>query len=107
MTYAIDNLKFSCHTFNIVAEKEGGKAMKVLVHLNHGFDKSYLLSFDKEMTADRLKKISEYPGPDRAIQVFMMYSSKQIEVASTDRQKAEGLASFTISQKGYSIERLA
>ena len=81
--------------------------MKVLVHLNHGFAKSYLLSFNKEMTTDRLKRISEDPDPDHAIQVFMMYSSKQIEVNAKDRQKAESLASFTISQKGYSIERLA
>ena len=81
--------------------------MKVLVHLNHGFNKSYLLSFDKEMKADRLKKISQGPDPDCAIQAFMMCSSKQIEVNSKDRQKAESLASFTVSQSGYSIERLA
>ena len=81
--------------------------MKVLVHLNHGFAKSYLLSFNEEMTADRLKRISESPDPDHAIQVFMMYSSMHIEVDSKDRRKAESLAGFTISQRGYSIERLA
>ena len=81
--------------------------MKVLVHLNHGLDKSYLLSFNKGMKADRLKEISQYPDSDHAIQAYMMHSSRRIEVHAKDRQKAEGLASFTISQSGYSIERLA
>ena len=80
--------------------------MKVLVHMNHGSDKSYLLSFDREMTAKGLKVILEDTDPDHAIERLMLYSAGRVEVKPKDRHKAEGLANFTISQHGCTLERL-
>ena len=81
--------------------------MKVLVHLNHGINKSYLLCFERNMTAQSIKEILGCTDPDHAIKRLLMYSSKRMEVSPKDRQKAEKLAHFTISQRGYTFEQLA
>ena len=81
--------------------------MRVLVHLNHGVDKSYLLAFKPNMTAGRLKNIIGRPDQDRAIQALLAQSAGQVEVIKEEKHKAESLADFTISQYGYTSERLA
>lgn len=88
-------------------KKRGVWDMKVLVHLNHGVDKSYLLAFKPNMTAGRLKAMIGSPDQDRAIQVLLARSSGHVEVLKKEKKKAESLADFTISQHGYTSERLA
>ena len=59
------------------------------------------------MTIKGLKLILNDADPDETIQKLMVYSTKRVEISPKDRQKAEALAHFTISQHGYTAERLA
>ena len=79
--------------------------MKVLVHLNHSRNKSYLLSFPKKT---KVRKILEGDCHDLAIQKLLAHSNKRIEIPKKHKQRAQALAHFTISHRGgYIAERLA
>ena len=84
--------------------------MRVLVHLNHGVDRSYMLNFGESVTK---KDVAEILGSDEddVAEALLGYaatkSAFKIEVPVQDRKKAEFEADFTVSQHGYSTERLA
>ena len=80
--------------------------MKVLIHLNHGLDKSYLLGFEN-LKAQEVRTILESSSEDLAIQRLMAKASQRVEIAPKEKQRAQNLADFTLSQHGYTIERLA
>ncbi len=80
--------------------------MTVLVHLNHGIERSYLLAFEKSMSKDEVRGILN-GDESGAAQALLMKSIKQVEIPSKDRQKAEAAADFVVSQYGYTSERLA
>ncbi len=84
--------------------------MRVLVHLNHGVDRSYMLNFGKDVTKKDVAKLLR-SGEDYGAEALLSYatakSAFQIEVPIQDRKKAEFEADLTVSQHGYSIERLA
>jgi hypothetical protein len=86
---------------------KGVGPVKVLVHLNHGHDKSYLLTFDRETTPKMLKEILESDDSDQTIRDLIAYSAKQVEIKPKDRRKAESVAHFIVNQRGYGAERLA
>ena len=82
--------------------------MKILVHLNHGADKSYLLGFAGRITTrQEVKAILKDRNEDRAITTLFAHSARRVPVSPKDRQKAEGIADFVVSQHGYTAERLA
>ena len=79
--------------------------MKVLVHLNHSRNKSYLLSFPKKT---KVRKILEGDCHDLAIKKLLAHSSRRVHIPEKHKQKVQNLAHFTISQcGGYIAERLA
>lgn len=81
--------------------------MKILVHLNHGSDKSYLLTFENPMNLEKLRLILEDKDHDRMIRWLMMASSKSVEVKPKDRKKLEAQSDITIRQDVYLIQKLA
>jgi len=94
------------HFDHCFKKEREGETMKVLVHLNHGLDKSYLLGFE-HLGAKEVRAILENSNEDLAIQKLMACSTKQDEIAPNKKQQAQNLADFTLSQHGYTIERLA
>ncbi len=84
--------------------------MKVLVHLNHGTNRSYWLDFGKTVTkkdvADLLKEDRE-----QAVQMLLCLATlrhvPRMEIRPTDKIKFEMAADYTVSQLGYISERLA
>ena len=84
--------------------------MKVLVHLNHGVDRSYLLNFGKSVTKKDIAKLLRN-GEDYGAEALLSYaaikSAFKVEVPVQDRKKAEFEADYTVSQHGYISERLA
>lgn len=84
--------------------------MKVLVHLNHGVDKSYLLNFGKNATKASINRMLEDAKRDAA-ETLLNYASvagiTKVLVAPSEIHKAEFEADYTVSQHGYIAERLA
>lgn len=84
--------------------------MKVVVHLNHGNDRSYLLNFGKSVTKKDIAKLLNDERKDAAETLLgyaALKSAFKIEIPTQDRQKAELAADYTVSQHGYIAERLA
>ena len=81
--------------------------IRVLVHLNNGAPKSYLLTFGPDMPTERLKTILDDADPDRGIQRLMLNSVSHIEIPPDRLRWSETQAQFTLSQKSYSVEQLA
>ncbi len=82
--------------------------LKVLVNLNHGSDKSFLLLYGSSITADQLKAIIDDPDDDRAIRMLMQCASNYEEISQKDRRRLESEAAFTVNQQsGYTVQRLA
>ena len=80
--------------------------MKVLVRLNHDLEKSYLLGF-KNSEIKSVRTLLESPNKDSAIPKLMAKSTERIKITAKERRRVQNLADFTLSQHGYSIERLA
>ena len=85
--------------------------MKVLVHLNHGVDKSYMLDFGNRINKDAVKKVLRL-GQDDAAQAIYGYANLLDSVQKTEvpetRKKSAGLdADFVVGHQGYISERLA
>ena len=81
--------------------------MRVLIHLNHGRNESYLLSFKGSTAVKRVKTILGDRNQDRAIRTLLIRSVKRVEVNLQDRKKAAASADFVVSRRGYTVERLA
>ena len=76
--------------------------MRVLVHLNRGTDKSYLLNFGKGVKPKDITKLLEEDGP-QAVDILLGYArclkpSQRIEIPAQDRYKAEWEADVVVSQ---------
>lgn len=84
--------------------------MKVLVHLNHGVDRSYLLNFGKSVTKKDVEKLLD-EGENDAVEALLGFAAAKsifkIEVPIQERKKTEFEADYTVSQHGYISERLA
>ena len=85
--------------------------MKVLVHLNHGVDKSYLLNFGNRVTKGAIKKVLHL-GQDDAAQAIFGYANvlenvQKIEVPEIWKKSAALDADFVVGHQGYIAERLA
>ncbi len=85
--------------------------MKVLVHLNHGSDKSYMIHFGNRATRRVIKSVLEIDQPDAA-QVLYRYAQilKSVpvtEVPKKDKARATLEADFVVGHQGYIAERLA
>ncbi len=85
-------------------------AMKVLVHLNHGVDKSYMLNFGRRVTKEDIAFILK-KHDDRAVEALLGYAvsltAQKTEVPQEKRQTAGFEADYVVSQHGYTTERLA
>jgi len=68
--------------------------MKVLVHLNHGVDKSYLLNLEG-VENKKVRRILESSNQDLAIQKLMACSTTQVEIAPNKKQQAQDRKSKT------------
>ena len=84
--------------------------MRVVVHLNHGTDRSYLLDFGKDMSKEDIDDLLEREGATAA-ELLMVYaaltSAVRMEIHDGEIKKAEQTADYTLSQRGYVMERLA
>lgn len=84
--------------------------MKVLVHLNHGVDKSYLLNFGKNATKQTINRMLRDDKKD-AVESMLKYALiagiNKVEITPSEIKKTEFEADFTVSQHGYIAERLA
>lgn len=81
--------------------------MKILIHFNHGVDKSLLFVLDRKATEEKLRSFLEAKGAEQLIQDLVGYSCAMIEIEPDDRKRMELVADFTLSQHGYTAERLA
>ena len=79
--------------------------MKVLMHLNHGRDETYLLVFPRSVTTRKIKEILE-GDRQTAMCALLMASRIKIKILPQERQKAGLIADFVVSEK-YTSERLA
>ena len=80
--------------------------MKVLVHLNHGVDKSYLLNFGRKLTKkDVVGLVKGRGGESEAAQTLFNFANiadlPKTEIRLKNRPKAVLLADYTLSQHGY------
>ena len=80
--------------------------MTVLVHLNHGINKTYLVDLGDDMTRETLQNMMAC-GAERAAERIFLRSKDRIEVPAEETQKAAMAADFIVSQAGYTSERLA
>lgn len=80
--------------------------MKVLIHLNHGSNKGFLLKLKENVFVADVKKIIEDYDRDGAITKLILRSSSMVELSPEDTKKAKPWADFTISG-GYTVEKLA
>lgn len=84
--------------------------MKVLVHLNHGVDKSYLLNFGKKATKQvigRMLKDDKKDAVESMLKYALIAGIDKVEVTPSEIRKTEFEVDYTISQHGYIAERLA
>jgi hypothetical protein len=84
--------------------------MKVLVHLNHGIDKSYMFNFGNRVSKGTIKGILNH-GQDDAAQAIYGYANlletvRKIEVPAGQKVKAGLEADFIIGHQGYISEKL-
>ncbi len=93
--------------FEVLSQlKKEGDDMKILIHLNHGADKSYLLHFDESFAAKRLRSILNAGNQDAMVHKLFRISAQNMEVSPRERKEAEAQADFIVSD-GYTAERLA
>jgi len=85
--------------------------MKVLVHLNHGIDKSYMLDFGNKVKKMDIKKVLRLGQNDAAQAIYgyaeILGSVRKIEVPQTKKKSAGSEADFVVGHQGYISERLA
>ena len=84
--------------------------MKVLVHLNHGVDKSYLLNFGENATRrtiNRMLKNDKKDAVESMLKYALIAGIDKVEVTPSEVRKTEFEADFIVSQRGYIAERLA
>lgn len=79
--------------------------MKVFIHLNHGSDQSYLLTFPAGVTQKQIRRIAEGKF-NEAVLVLMAKSTAKVPVPPQDRSMARLMADFTL-EDGCMAERLA
>lgn len=91
----------------MITTKLEGLEMKIVVHLNHGVDKSYLLVFGKNaISRSEVRELVER-NDDSAAKLLMLQSDQRHELTQTEIRRAEFAADFVMNQHGYSSERLA
>lgn len=86
--------------------------MKVLVHLNHGCDKSVLMHFGQSLNEQTVKKLLKKDGIDSTVSVLQTYARisnavRQVEIEPAGIMKAEREADLTIDQHGTGSVRFA
>ena len=77
--------------------------MKVLVHLNHGVDKSYMLDFGSRVTKKEMISVMRL-GPMNATQAILGYASllktvTKTEVSHDQRVRANSEADFVVGDR--------
>lgn len=84
--------------------------MKVLVHLNNGNQNSYLLNFGKSATKKAICRILD-DGKKDSVDALFGYAQvagiEKVKIVPSEIKKIEINADFTVSQHGYTAERLA
>jgi len=79
--------------------------MQVLVNVNHGVNKSYLLSFPGDMTSAQIREsLDNYPR-STAIQRLLKKARTFVEIQPHQKPKAAASARFVVSDS-YTTERL-
>ena len=85
--------------------------MKVLVHLNHGIDKSYMLNFGNKVKKEDIKKVLHLGQDDAAKAIYgyanLLESVQKIEIPDKGKVKAGFEVDFVVGHQGYIAERLA
>ena len=78
--------------------------MRVLVHLNHGYDRSVMMDFGRNLNKPTVKKLLK-DGVDSTIKSLMGYANisgavRKAEIAAESIKQAEIKADVTIDQHG-------
>lgn len=82
--------------------------MKILVHLNHGVDKSYMLNFGNRVRKEDIKEVLQL-GQNDAAQVIFGYASllecvEKVEIPEKEKNKAGFKADFIVGHQGRIAE---
>ena len=80
--------------------------MKVLVHLNHTINKSFMLAFGQGTTPGKVRAILENASQEAAIQTLLLRAASRVEIPAPQKRRAQAAADFTITES-YTLERLA
>lgn len=78
--------------------------MRILVHLNHGYDKSIMMNFGRNLNKPTVKKLLK-DGVDSTVKSLLGYANisgavRQVEIAAENTKQAETKADVTIDQHG-------
>ena len=80
--------------------------MKIVIHLNHGTNRSFLLEVNHGTSVRAVREILSSPNHDIAVTKLIKRSHVITELFETDKEKAERSADFTVSND-FVVERLA
>lgn len=81
--------------------------VKVIIRMNHGSNKSYLLNFEGRACKIAQTILQSNANQNSKIQKLMMFAGSRQEMDKQIRRENSFLAHYTISQSGYTAERLA
>ncbi len=78
--------------------------MRILVHLNHGCDKSVMMDFGRNLNKPTVKKLLK-DGVDSTVKSLFGYANisdavRQVEIAAENIKQARIKADVTIDQHG-------
>ncbi len=80
--------------------------MTVIVHLNHGINKSYLITMGNQITRGEVRRMVDR-NDDDSLKTLITKSETMVEISDKEKKMTERIADFIMSQQGYSAERLA
>ena len=85
--------------------------MKILVHLNHGTDKSYMLNFGNRITKGAIEHILRLGHVDASQAIYgyaeILGSVEKAEIPVNQKGKAGLEADFVVGHQGYVSQKLA
>ena len=70
--------------------------MQVFIHLNHGSDQSYLLTFPKDANRSEIRSITEGDF-NKAVKTLMGKANATISIPPKDRMRARVVADFVLT----------
>lgn len=81
--------------------------MKILIHLNHNINKTFLFVLHEPKPQEELARLVETAEPEAVLQRLASASDAMVEIPPSELKRFELLADLTFNQLGYTSERLA